>query len=187
MLSDSIGWSFLKYSNDITAHFSVSCQGVQIKCFRFVMPRVFWMEFETMRISQTCDGSIREENLFDWEIQILQIINILYFKQVEELAFIIFKSSYKTCTAEQAAFRNVLQNRQHIGMYCRRGSVSECTAEQAGYRNVLQNRQHIWMYCRTGSISECTAEQAAYRNALQNRQHIGLYCRTGSISECTAG
>ena len=37
------------------------------------------------------------------------------------------------CTAEQAACRNVMQNRQHIGII----------TEQAAYRNVLQNRQHI--------------------------------------------
>jgi len=34
-------------------------------------------------------------------------------------------------------------------MYCRTGSISECTAEQAAYRNVLQNRQNIGMYCGT--------------------------------------
>jgi len=56
--------------------------------------------------------------------------------------------SISESTAEQAAYRNVLQNRQHIGMYCSTGSTSEFIAEQAAYR----------MYRRTGSISECTAE-----------------------------
>jgi len=54
-------------------------------------------------------------------------------------------------------------------MYRRIGSISEFTAEQEAYRFVLQIMQYIDIYCRTGRISECTAEQAAYRNVLQNR------------------
>jgi len=54
-------------------------------------------------------------------------------------------------------------------MYCRTGRISECTAEQAALRSVLHNREHIGMYCGIGNKSECTAEQAAYQNVLQNR------------------
>jgi len=45
-----------------------------------------------------------------------------------------------------------------IGFYFRTGEVCECTAEEAAYRNVLQHMQYIGMYCRTGSIFEYTAD-----------------------------
>jgi len=43
-------------------------------------------------------------------------------------------------------------------MNCRTEGILIFTAENEEYRNVLQIRQHIGNYCKTGSVSENTAE-----------------------------
>jgi len=43
---------------------------------------------------------------------------------------------------------NILQDILRIEMYSRTGSLSECTAGQAVHVNILPNRQHIGIYCR---------------------------------------